>query len=218
MRNLLASTAMLALLAVPSAQAPMMTISAFDDGVPIGSSLSATGFGLFTGADANFSLVTASATGDPVVPQPDLGSTTVDVSAGAGFSGVHTLEIDILQTGLGFIGPMLADTTMTFNGLIGAPGPAQEDMLVDGVVIANHVFPAGNGASDFASAMTIAGAASNEQIYSVMFTQPLQEFSGTMQFTAAAAVSEPTSLSLLLGAVGLGLVGMWGGVRLRQST
>src|SRR5690348_3425308 len=100
-----------------SADATLM-ISVLDNGVAVSGSpvTSATGAITFTGSDASFASITASAQGSPILAQPDLTSVTLNATA-AGITGSHVLEVDIIQTGLsGVTGTESA--TGAYNALV----------------------------------------------------------------------------------------------------
>jgi hypothetical protein len=212
---LLAATAAIGLLAGLSSSAnATLVITATDNGTPITLTTTSTGAGQLTanGSDANFTSVNVNASGAPQIPDPALGTTTLDVQHGG--TGSDTLLITIDQTGLSGITNFNSQTEMTTNGLIGAPGPSTLSMLVNGVLLDTHTFPASSTAQTQAFTDSSAGPIlSDAQTYSIVFTGA-QAALDTISFVAVGTptVSEPGSLALL----GAGLVGTGFVVRRRR--
>jgi hypothetical protein len=95
------------------------------DGVNVGSGSSSSGQILsVSGTSSLFSTLNiGSITGVPMLPSPDLDSTTTSISTTAGFTGTHTVEIDITQIGLTSpTGLVTFGNTLTLNNLINAAG------------------------------------------------------------------------------------------------
>lgn len=163
----------------------------------------------FTGSSAHFDTISVDATPSAGA---DLGTVSLDLTSGG--AGPHVLTIDATQTGLSFAAAS-SETTFTYNGLEGGPGPNTDTMLVNGVVLGTHTFPAATGVDDFGP---IAGGpeliTSNEEEFRIAFTGPGQEFEGTIEFiAAAAAVPEPSTLALF----GTCLVAGWLAFRRRRE-
>jgi hypothetical protein len=158
--------------------------------------------GTLTG-DPNFSDVTIDITGVPAVPAPDLGTVTLSVTGATGAG--HTLDITATQTGLAVPAGFAGLTTDTYNGLVGAPGPVTETMLVNGAVLNTETFPPTAGALD--AAFTDAGLpaiASNAELFDAAFTAADQDLEATMEFSG---VPEPATLGLFaIMLLGLGWV------------
>lgn len=162
----------------------------------------------FSGSDPAFTSVTVSVSGDPLLGSPDL-STILDATAATGFPVSHTLTISVVQTGITFpgdIGTGFAD--FAFNGLVGAPGPVSEDILVNGASIGLGItFPPAHGLSGFvADFISLPAVTSDAESFAATFTPGDQQLEATMAF-GAVATPEPTSLALLgAGLAGLGLI------------
>jgi hypothetical protein len=165
-----------------------------------------------TGASADFTAITAIVTGVPAVPNPDMGTVTLDVTTAAGFVGPDILTLTATQSGLASFPASTGDTTFTYNGLIGSnapPGPVTETMTYNGAPAMSHIFPAAFGSSSFEVTTPLAAAVgpfSETQNFVSTFTGPQQDLEATIEFKAA--VPEPASLTLLGSAlVGLGWMG-----------
>jgi hypothetical protein len=182
-----------ALSAASSANAGLLEVKVFDDGVQVGATVtSGTGAIAYVGSDANFSDIQVSAQGDAIVPSPDLSSTTIEASTGPGFVGSHQLEVDVLQTGLAFLGGLM-NVTGTVNGLIGAPGPTTEN---------TELFPASGAAAAFGPNTVLVGAVTDDQQqYLTTFTTSQQSSSASMQFIGVAVPEPASSLALLGGSL-----------------
>jgi hypothetical protein len=161
-----------------------------------------------TGSNTSFSTINVDSTGSPLVPSPDLATTTLNVTAAPGIVGTHVLTVTVTQTGIAFAGGN-ASTTFTFNGLIGSPfGTSTEDMIYNGAVIDTHTVTPLNGVTAFGPDPSVVGAITtgNAQEFVTTFNAPDQAFEGTIQFQAAV-VPEPASLALLGSALaGLGFL------------
>ncbi len=218
MRDLLRAAAVAGTMTASCAYAtPMLSVTVYDDGVQVGLTvISATGSIAYVGSDANFSDIQVSGQGSPILPQPDLSSIVIEASASNFAGGPHVLQVDIVQTGLVFLGGLM-QITGTVNGLVGAPGPTTLNTIVDGVTIDSELFPASGAAAAFGPVAFLVGSlVSDAQQYITTFTAGMQSSSASMQFVAAETVSEPSALALLGGS----LLAWWfahRGLRRRQS-
>jgi hypothetical protein len=218
-KTLLAATLSVAALFASQADATLM-LSVTDNGTAIAgcASTSASPLSVIC-SNANFSAIQVSAQGTPTVPSPDLGTITINASAGP-LAATHLLDVMVTQTGLsGFTGS-LSSTTFTENSLIGLPGPTTFDMIFNGTTIATATLPVSvnpQTAGPFIVPLgAIPGAFTDEQTISVDFgpSIQIQQSEAGAQFQAiSAAVPEPSSLAILSGAL-LGL-GLW--YRRRQA-
>jgi len=210
MNKLLLSAALLAALASPARAT--LQIEVFDNGALIDNVTGiTTGAASLTANDANFANITIAAQGSPILPNADLSSVTLDASAAAGFTGSHTLTVDILQSDISGRGNTLS--TFTVNGLTNDPGPTTESTFADGGLLASHTFPVAllDGSAGPFSAAT-GPFTSDETQFAIDFTAPRQSFGGSIQLTTG--VPEPSTWALML--LGFGLLGFVG-VRSRAS-
>jgi len=210
MNKLLLSAALLAALASPARAT--LQIEVFDNGALIDNVTGiTTGAASLTANDANFANITIAAQGSPILPNADLSSVTLDASAAAGFTGSHTLTVDILQSAIDGRGNTLS--TFTVNGLTNDPGPTTESTFADGGLLASHTFPVAlldGSAGPFSTAT--GPFTSDETQFAIDFTAPRQSFGGSIQLTTG--VPEPSTWALML--LGFGLLGFVG-VRSRAS-
>ena len=210
MNKLLLSAALLAALASPARAT--LQIEVFDNGALIDNVTGiTTSAASLTANDANFANITIAAQGSPILPNADLSSVTLDASAAAGFTGSHTLTVDILQSDISGRGNTLS--TFTVNGLTNDPGPTTESTFADGGLLASHTFPVAllDGSAGPFSAAT-GPFTSDETQFAIDFTAPRQSFGGSIQLTTG--VPEPSTWALML--LGFGLLGFVG-VRSRAS-
>jgi PEP-CTERM motif len=164
---------------------------------------SATGAISFTGNDAAFSSISVNGLGVPILTSPDLSSNTLNATA-TGIAGTHILEVDVTHTA---IGPSTGTeaTTGTFNALIGGPGPATENLFVNGTQVVTQTLT--GPASHFGPInMGVSSVTSDEEQFLITFNAPNQSASASLQLVSVAlATPEPASLTLLGSAlVGLG--------------
>jgi hypothetical protein len=212
-KHILLAAAALGLLAGPARAT--LTCAITVDGATIATCpASNTGSITFNGADAPlFSSITLTGEGDPLLPQPDLSTVTLDVSSAATFSGTHVLGVDIFQTGVAAPSGSTLETTATINNLIGAAGPAGPTTLSDfingtsttlGTQLRSNTF-----AATFTGAIgpfldTLSGPLSgNAQQYLITFSAPGQSANDTIQLQGISPVGEPGSLAII-GAALLG--------------
>jgi hypothetical protein len=205
MRKILLASTLLASFAVTPAKATLQ-IEVFDNGTLIDNiSGVTTGAASLTANDANFANITISAQGSPILPNADLSSVTLDATASAGFTGAHTLTVDVLQSAITGIGGTLS--TFTVNGLVNDPGPTTESTFADGGLLASHVFPVGLLDGSFGPVAAGHSPFTSDEIqFAVDFTAARQSFGGSAQLTTG--VPEPSTWAML--ALGFGLLGLVG--------
>lgn len=198
MPKLLLSTVAAVALATAAEAAPVLSVTATDNGVPlvfnVGISTPGTLTGTFT--DPNFTQIAVDITGVPSVTSPDLGTVNLSVSGSTG--GGHTIDLIATQSGLteppGFNGEL----TQTFNNLIGGAGPATEDLLINGVVVDTHTFLAAPPRVDTATFFNLGLGAitSDAEEFVATFTGAGQDLEMTQEFQAVS-VREPSTLAVL---------------------
>jgi hypothetical protein len=214
LNRFLITTALIAAFGAAPAHAATLGIEVFDNGALIDNITGiTTGAASLSTNDTAFSNITINAQGSPILPKADLSSVTLDATAAAGFSGAHTLTIDVLQGAVAGTGNTLS--TFTVNGLVNDPGPTTESTFADGVLLASHTFPVGLLDGSFGPVATATSAFTSDEIqYSIAFTAADQSFGGSAQLTTG--VPEPSTWAMLtLGFGFLGLTGFWRG-RMRR--
>lgn len=211
MKTLLTTLALSTALLIPlSAHATLQICVAEDGGALDCSGTSATGSLTFSPVLTNFNNITVAASGVPVEVDPDLATTDLNADTITGFTGTHTLDIQIYQTDLSPVSDNL-QSTFTVNNLIGTTAFAGPSTLQD--------FTGGTGTSlgtllhtDTFGAVAFGGSqmgpdfvdnvTSDAQRFLITFTQGGQSVTDTIQ--TIGTVNEPTSLALL-GAFLIGL-------------
>jgi hypothetical protein len=218
-KTLLAAAAALPLLA-PAALSgsawATLNCTVTDNGVNVGTCLPSNNGALVLSAftDPQFSSISLTGSGFPALPQPDLSSVTLNVTSATGFTGTHTLVVDVFQSGLAVTGATLS-STFTINHLIGAPfGPSTLSDFINGTAstlgtpLNSASFAA--GATNSTIGPDISGPfpsiTADAQQYTVTFTAPGQSANDTIQLLGVTpSVVEPSSLALLGGSlVGMG--------------
>jgi hypothetical protein len=199
-----------ALLTTLPANAALLTLLVTDNGALVGSATSSTGHLVFsTTSDSEFSAIDVTVSGVPLLPAPDLGTVTTDVSTSSGFTGTHTLGIFVKQSGFGTFQVNPGTVTFTANGLIGAPGPTTESFLLNSATVASVTFPAVAG-DNSASAATPAGLLLSEtEGIAATFTAPQQDQEATVEYAATGTViPEPSTwVMMTIGFAGLCFAG-----------
>ena len=202
-----------ALLTTLPANAALLTLLVTDNGVLVGSASSSTGHLVFSSsADPEFSTIDITVSGVPLLPAPDLGTVSTDVSTSSGFTGTHIITILAKQSGLGPIAINPGKVSFTANGLIGAPGPTTESFALNGTTVASHTFPASFG-SDSASAATPGGLLSSEtEGVAATFTAALQDQEATIEYAATGTVVPEPSTWAMMMLGGFAFLGFAGGI------
>jgi hypothetical protein len=207
MKNLFLSSVFLASFTIPAA-AGILGIEVFDNSTLIDSlSGITTGTAHLTASDAAFSDIEVSVEGSPVLPLADLSSTNLDATSATGFTGTHTLTVEVFQTGVSGRGP--TQSTFTVNGLIGGPGPTTEGTFEGGsstslgTLLSAHTFPVGltNGSAQLDAASGPFSADALE--YQIAFGAPNQSFGGSVELTTG--VPEPSTWAMLM--IGVAFLG-----------
>jgi hypothetical protein len=132
--------------------------------------------------------------------------------------GAHVLTILGIQSGLSAPGPWSTQTTDTFNGLIGGPGPVTFEQDVNGATLNSQTLGPAAGVltqvfnQAFANTIT-----SDEQIIKATFTAANQDLEATMEFVANPPAATPLPAALPLFATGIGAMGFVGWRRKRKA-
>ena len=208
-----------ALAGAPVAHSAVLNISVFDNSTLVGSAPPST-FGISTFSDngtldPNFASIVVRANGPGLLPNADLSSVTLDISAAAGFVGTHVLTIDVFQTGVSSPAGSTTKSTFTVNNLIGAPGPTTESDFFNGTtntlgtLLDTASFPAGTTNATVGPLFNTVGPAltADAQQYMITFSAPVESANDTIQTISRAAIPEPSTWAMmLLGFAGLGFV------------
>jgi hypothetical protein len=199
-----------ALLPALPANAALLTLLVTDNGALVGSASSSTGHLVFsTATDPEFATIDINVTGVPILPAPDLGTVTTDVSTSSGFTGTHIIGILVKQSGFGSFQVNPGTVTFTANGLIGAPGPTTESFLMNGASVASVTFPAAAGSNSASAATPAALLSSETEGIAATFTAAQQDQEATVEFAATGTViPEPSTWAMMmLGFAGLCFAG-----------
>jgi hypothetical protein len=208
MKNLL-FPAVAALFASTAAHAAL-AIDVFDNGASIGTAVSTTSNAdLSITTDPAFDIITVDATGAPLhSPDASLSSVTLALRS-ASSSGVHTLTVDVFQTGF-----RLANNESTFNvyNFVGYAGPTTESTFagptttLPEILLDTATFPAGTMASTvgpLSNGITPIYADGSQYVISFF---PNQGAADTIEL-AASSPELSTWAMMLLGFAGFGYVG-----------
>ncbi len=195
---------------------PSLEYNIIVDGTSIDTGSSTTGSFNITPTSSVFADISVQGFGVPDLPSPDLSTQTTTISTGSGFSGSHTISIDVTQIGLTSpVGSFNMASTFALNNLIGSIGSAT---LTNYVSPSNLAFATTTkigsatavpgtslGSSAISSANVGAGPYSETEILTATFTSGSTELQSNDQIQA---VPEPASLAVLgAGLFGLGLFG-----------
>jgi hypothetical protein len=214
MKGLMLAFAVALCISTPTAYAQELDAAVFEDGILEATApASTTGSLTFsTSTVPNFSLIVIIATGVPILLSPDLSTTNVDVSTASGFSGTHTLTVDIFQTGIAAIAGTSVTSKFTVSNTGSTlPGPSLLEDFFNGTtsslgtLLDSHNFPAGTAAAIFGPDPTKIAPAitADAHEYEPTFTGANQVATDTIQLIA---IREPGSLALLgTGLLGVGL-------------
>lgn len=212
MRKLLLASAFLAALTVPGA-AQSLHLEVFDGATLVDSITSTTGVFNLNTTDANFSTISVTGVGVPLVANPDLSTVTLDVKSAT--AGTHVLTVDVFQTGVSASAGQKINSTLNINDLIGDAGPSTLGTFVNGTdttlgtSLVSHTFPVGDLDDHFGpitSTLASALTADAEQ-YMITFTAAGQSANDTIQLSST--IPEPSTWAMLVSGFGLiALVGL----------
>ena len=217
-----------ALAAAPGAHAAVLEISVFDNGVLVGSSPPST-FGIAAFSDNGtldpaFAAIGVIANGPLLISNPDLSAVTLDISAGAAFTGTHTLTIDIFQTGVSAPAGATASSTFTVNNLIGTPGPTTLTDFINGTssslgtMLSSQTFPAGTkDDTDLVTSTLGTKLTADAEQFSITFSRRGQSANDTIELTVANVPEPSTWVMMALGFVGLGYAAVRRGSKDRSA-
>ena len=215
-----AAATILAAICGPVAHAGVLNCSILIDGT-LATTCLPSGSGSLNFANTTlsplFSNISLEAIGSPLLPAADLSTVTLDVTSATGFTGTHTLTLDIFQTGVSAPAGTTLESTATINGLVGLPGPTTLSDFINGTsstlgtTLRSSTFPATfTGAIGPFLDILSAPLTADAQQYAITFTAPDQSANDTIQMQSITpSVPEPASIAVLGGALGLmGLLGL----------
>ena len=213
MKRFLLTTALLGAVGATPAMASLLTLEVFDGATLVDTVTSTTGVLNLSTSDANFSEISATVVGVPLVGNPDLSSVTLNVKSAT--SGTHVLTIDVFQTGVNApIGTKL-DSTLSINDLIGDPGPSTLGTFFNGTnttlgtSLVSHTFAVNDLDDHFGPITSTLGAplTADAQQYALTFTAAGQSANDTIEL-ATSAIPEPGTWAMM--GVGFGLIALLG--------
>lgn len=209
MKNSLLGAALIIGFAASTAHAGVINCNILVDGTSIATCPTTSSGSLIfaapSGASPLFSSISLTADGPPTLPNPDLSTVTLDVSASSGFTGTHILTVDIFQTGVSAPAGTTLETTATINNLIGLPGPTTLSDFFNGTssslgtTLRSNIFPVSfTGAiGPFVDVIPTALTADAES-YAITFSAANQSANDTIQLQGVTqSVYEPNSLAML---------------------
>lgn len=212
MRQLLLGAALLAAATVPSA-AQSLHVEVFDGATLVDSVTSSSGTFNLSTTDTNFSEISVTGVGAPIVKNPDLSTVTLDVKSAT--AGAHVLTIDVFQTGVSAAAGAKLDSTLTINDLIGDPGPSTLGTFFNGTdttlgtSLVSHTFAVGDLDDHFGPITSTLSSAlfADAQQYMISFTAAGQSANDTIQLSST--IPEPSTWAMLVSGFGLmALVGL----------
>jgi PEP-CTERM motif len=207
-KMLMMGVATMALLVAQHSVAQQLHIEVFDGASLVDSVTSTTGTVNLSTTDANFSEISFTGVGAPIVADPDLSTVTLNVKSAS--AGTHTLTIDVFQTGVSALAGSKLASTFTVNDLIGDPGPTTESTFFNGsastlgTLLQTHTFAVGDLDDHIGPLFNTLGSAltADAQQYVINFTHAGESANDTIEL-ASSAVPEPSTWAMLLSGFGL---------------
>jgi hypothetical protein len=199
--------------------AQQLHLEVFDGTTLVDSVTSTTGIINLSTTDTNFSEISFTGVGSPLVSNPDLSTVTLNVKSAS--AGSHTLTIDVFQTGVSAPTGSHLSSTFSSNDLIGDPGPTFESTFFNGTnttlgtTLSSHTFPVGDLVDHFGPVTDTIGTAlfADAQQYMITFTAAGQSSNDTIQLSSV--IPEPRTWAMLL--IGFGMLGFAGFKRKRNQ-
>jgi len=200
--------------------APTLSFRAYDNGVEELATSSNTGVLNIVGGTTNFTVVTGTASGQPILPAPNLTVQTTTISAN-GISAPATIRLEFTQTDVdsASAGGLFAALASTFTAnTLAANGKVDSVVITSYADDGNAAFGMGTllssqtftGTGSFSSPTFVDNFTLNNSLFSETIVIEAIFTGGNAALTTSAqlvAVPEPASLALFGGALlGLGLL------------